>query len=119
MSRPPVAEGGRRIDLHTHTTFSDGLLTPVELVRHALARRLSALAITDHDSVEALAHARPALDSTLELVPGIEVSTTQDGLDLHVLGYYVDADDPALRSRLERFREERRAAQVAGRAGGR
>jgi predicted metal-dependent phosphoesterase TrpH len=113
MSRPPVAEGGRRIDLHAHTTFSDGLLTPEELVRHALERRLSALAITDHDSVEALARARAILDPTLELIPGIEVSTTLDGLDLHVLGYYVDAQDVALLARLERFREERRERALA------
>jgi len=113
MNRPPVAEGGRRIDLHAHTTFSDGLLTPEELVGHALARRLSALAITDHDSLGALPRARRALDTTLELVPGIEISTALDGLDLHLLGYYVDADDAALRARLERFREERRERALA------
>jgi predicted metal-dependent phosphoesterase TrpH len=113
MSRPPVAEGGRRIDLHAHTTFSDGLLTPEELVRHALERRLSALAITDHDSVEALGRARAALDTTLELIPGIEVSTSLDGLDLHILGYYVDAQDASLLARLERFREERRERALA------
>jgi predicted metal-dependent phosphoesterase TrpH len=113
MSRPPVPEGGRRIDLHAHTMFSDGLLSPEELVHHALARRLSALAITDHDSVEALPRARAALDATLELVPGIEVSTTLNTLDLHILGYYVDAEDSALRARLERFREERRERALA------
>ncbi|MGH7743152.1 MAG: PHP domain-containing protein [Candidatus Eiseniibacteriota bacterium] len=113
MNRPPAPEGGRRIDLHAHTTFSDGLMSPEELVRHAIARRLSALAITDHDSVEALARARPALDSTLELVPGIEISTSLNGLDLHMLGYYLDADDTALRARLDRFREERRDRALA------
>lgn len=113
MNRPPVSEGGRRIDLHAHTTFSDGLMSPEALVHHAIARRLSALAITDHDSVEALSRARPALDATLELVPGIEISTSQNGLDLHILGYYVDAEDTALLARLERFREERRERALA------
>jgi len=112
MSRPPV-EGGRRIDLHAHTLFSDGLMSPEELVNHALVRRLSALAITDHDSVEGLPRARAALDPTLELVPGIEISTSHDGLDLHILGYYIDAEDSALRARLERFREERRDRALA------
>ncbi len=107
MSRPPVPEGGRRIDLHAHTTYSDGSLTPEQLIQHAIERRLAVLAITDHDSVDAVAPARRAAGSTIELVPGIEISTTREGADLHVLGYYVDPADAVLRRRLERFRGER------------
>ena len=75
MQRPTAVEGGRRIDLHAHTTFSDGTMSPESLVRHAMAKKLAALAITDHDSVDALDPARRAADATLEVVPGIEIST--------------------------------------------
>ena len=107
MHRPPVAKGGRRVDLHAHTLFSDGLLTPEAVVARALERSLAALAITDHDSVEGIERARLAAGSALELVPGIEVSSTLDGLDLHILGYYIDPEHDELTGALARFREER------------
>jgi predicted metal-dependent phosphoesterase TrpH len=107
MARPPASEGGRRIDLHTHTLYSDGTLSPAALVAHARERRLAALGITDHDSVAGLAEARAAAGTSLEVVPGIEISTALEGLDLHILGYYVDAEDEGLRTRLTRFRQER------------
>ncbi len=113
MSLPPAVPGGRRIDLHTHTRFSDGSLTPEALVALALERHLAALAITDHDSVEALDPARTAAGSALELVPGIEMSSALGGFDLHVLGYYVDGAHPGLIATLARFRDERmRRAQA-------
>jgi predicted metal-dependent phosphoesterase TrpH len=107
MGGPPPPAGGLRIDLHCHTTFSDGELAPDALVRRAIARRVGVLAITDHDSVEALPAARAAAGRALELVPGIEISTSAGGLDLHMLGYYVDAENRELSMRLARFREER------------
>lgn len=107
MHRPPVAKGGRRVDLHAHTLYSDGLLTPEAVVAHAVERSLAALAITDHDSVEGIEAARLAAGSALELVPGIEVSSSLDGQDLHILGYYIDPGDPELTEALARFREER------------
>lgn len=107
MGGPPPLTGGRRIDLHAHTTFSDGDLAPDALVRRALARGISALSITDHDSIEALPLARVAAGSALELIPGIEISTSQTGLDLHILGYYIDVGNRELGSRLARFRDER------------
>ena len=107
MQRPTAVEGGRRIDLHAHTTFSDGTMSPESLVRHAMAKKLAALAITDHDSVDALDPARRAADATLEVVPGIEISTCSDGLDLHLLGYFIDSTDATLRERLLEFRAER------------
>jgi len=106
---PPAFRGGRRIDLHAHTRISDGSLGPEELVALAIERQLAALAITDHDAVEAIAQARAAAGSGLELVPGIEMSTAADGLDLHLLGYFLDATHPPLLQTLVRFREERRA----------
>lgn len=108
MSGPPRLEGGRRVDLHTHTTYSDGSLSPLELVQRAVDAGLAALGITDHDSVEALPEARAAAGSRIEIVPGIEVSSSRNGHELHVLGYYLDTESPALRERLARFGEERR-----------
>ena len=107
MAGPPLGQGGLRIDLHAHTTFSDGDLTPEALVRRAIARRVGVLAITDHDSIEALPQARAAAGSALELIPGIEISTSEGGLDLHILGYFIDPGNRELALRLSRFREER------------
>ena len=107
MPRPPAPEGGRRIDLHAHTSYSDGMLTPEALIAHARERNLAAIAVTDHDSVDGLGEARVAAGSTLEVVPGIEISTAMNGLDLHILGYFVDPQDEELIARLARFRQER------------
>jgi hypothetical protein len=107
MSRPPLPKGGRRVDLHAHTLYSDGVLTPEAVVARALERSLAALAITDHDSVEGVEPARVAAGSSLELVPGIEVSSSLNGVDLHILGYYLDPEDDELARSLARFREER------------
>ncbi len=106
-SRPPHA-GGRRLELHAHTHFSDGVLSPEALVALALERGLRALAVTDHDSVEGVAPALAAATGQLEVVPGIEVSSTLEGHDLHVLGYFVEAGSEPLARRLGQFREERR-----------
>jgi predicted metal-dependent phosphoesterase TrpH len=114
----PQARGGR-IELHAHTHFSDGTLSPAELVALAAERGLAALAITDHDSVEGVPFALAAADTLRttrtgdvvalpEIVPGIEISSSLEGNDLHVLGYFVDWRSEALASRLASFREERR-----------
>ena len=105
--RPPRT-GDRRLELHAHTHFSDGALAPEALVELAVERQLFALAVTDHDSVEGVAPATAAAAGRLEVVPGIEVSSTLEGHDLHVLGYFVDPGHAPLMRRLERFREERR-----------
>jgi predicted metal-dependent phosphoesterase TrpH len=111
-SRPPRA-GGRRLELHAHTHFSDGHLSPSALVSLAVERGLFALAITDHDSVEGVAEAQSAAGSSLEVVPGIEVSSAIEGQDVHVLGYFVDPTHEPLRERLLRFRDERRERALA------
>jgi predicted metal-dependent phosphoesterase TrpH len=98
----------RLIDLHLHTTASDGTLTPSELVSRALAAGLSILSITDHDTTAGSDAARPvARDAGLQLVPGIEISAVADGRDLHVLGYFIDNASAALRAFLERQRVDR------------
>ncbi len=113
MSRPVVRAGGRRVDLHTHTLFSDGALTPAALVNRAIERGLSALSITDHDAIDALEPAREAAAQAIEIVPGIEISCMHDGGELHVLGYFIDPKDERLSSRLIRFREERMQRAMA------
>lgn len=107
------AQHGGRLELHAHTHFSDGLLSPAELVERALEAGITALAITDHDSVEGVAPAVEAAAGRLEVVPGIEISSSFEGLDLHILGYFVDPTSVPLLSALERFRLERRERAIA------
>lgn len=113
MSGGPARAGARRVDLHAHTLFSDGQLTPEALIARALERELYALAITDHDTVEGVPRAIAAAPATLVVVPGIEISTSLDGADLHVLGYFVRPGDATLDRRLAGFREERRQRALA------
>lgn len=79
-----------RIDLHLHSTASDGSLDPAALVEAAVAGRLDVVALTDHDTVAGLAPARAAAVDRIEVIPGVELSTTWDGRELHVLGYDID-----------------------------
>ncbi len=104
---PPAAPGGRMVDLHSHTHFSDGSLSPEALVDYAIQRKLAALSITDHDSIGALVSARAAAGPHIEIVPGIELSCALGGSELHLLGYFIDPLDEGLLARLTRFREER------------
>ncbi len=87
----------KRIDLHIHTTASDGTATPEEAVREASRLGLAAIAITDHDTAGGYARAAAEAEKTgLEVVPGIEISTKYGG-PVHILGYYIDVASPALR----------------------
>jgi len=97
-----------RVDLHAHSTASDGELTPAELVRYAHARGLSALALTDHDSVDGIDAALAAARGTaLEIIPGVELSCDVPQTEVHVLGYFVDWRAPAFEAMLVKFREGR------------
>jgi predicted metal-dependent phosphoesterase TrpH len=109
----PARPAGRRVDLHAHTFFSDGQLSPEELVEHALSRGLVALAVTDHDTVEGVARALVAGGGRIRIVPGIEISSVLDGHDLHVLGFFIDYQSESLREKLDSFREERRGRALA------
>jgi predicted metal-dependent phosphoesterase TrpH len=96
------------IDLHTHTVYSDGTFTPTELLRLARDRELDVVALTDHDTMNGLAEAsRAAAELSVELVPGIELSTVYEGKGVHILCYYAQPDDRALRDELDRLRTER------------
>lgn len=91
----------RAIDLHVHTTASDGTLTGGEAVSLAAASGLSAIAITDHDTVSGYAEAAQAGKKLgVEVIPGIEISTKYGGA-VHILGYYIDPDSEKLRPVLD------------------
>jgi predicted metal-dependent phosphoesterase TrpH len=93
----PDSKMAGRADLHVHTTHSDGACSPGEVVQAAANLRLAALAITDHDSLSALAVARPeAARLGIELVGGIELTAERDGREVHILGHFVRDDDPTL-----------------------
>ncbi|MET9557940.1 PHP domain-containing protein [Streptomyces sp. NPDC006645] len=99
-----------RIDLHTHSTASDGTDTPAELVRNAAAAGLDVVALTDHDTTRGHAEALKALgelDSGLTLVTGAELSCRADGVSLHMLAYLFDADEPQLLRERELVRDDR------------
>jgi predicted metal-dependent phosphoesterase TrpH len=98
----------RRVDLHTHSTASDGEFSPAELAQLALARGLSAIALTDHDTVAGLDAAIAAARATpLEVVPGVELSCDVPQTEVHVLGYFIDWHDTYFESMLEKFRDGR------------
>jgi hypothetical protein len=102
-----------RLDLHLHTTASDGSWPPEAVVRQARAGGLDVIAITDHDTTAGLdAAATAARASGMRLVPGCELSSTHEGRDVHVLGYGVDPDADALR-RYEARAGDRRRARMA------
>ncbi|WOD39355.1 PHP domain-containing protein [Nodosilinea sp. E11] len=105
------------LDLHSHTTFSDGSLTPTELVAAALESGLRALAITDHDTLAGWDEAELAAGDRLEVVPGVELSTVEGGRSLHILGFYPNrtALEPPLSQRLAGRR--RRAQHMVDKLG--
>ena len=96
------------IDLHLHTTASDGRCTPTELLERAAAAGVTAMAVTDHDTtaavgeVQALARARD-----IEAISGIEITAVEAGRDVHILGYFIDQDNAQLATFLSRQRAQR------------
>ncbi len=97
-----------RIDLHLHTTHSDGSQTPAEVVKLAHDAGVSALAITDHDITTGLPEAiATGQELGIEIIPGIEISSRHGESELHVLGYFLKWEDPQLNERLMTLRESR------------
>jgi 3',5'-nucleoside bisphosphate phosphatase len=97
-----------RADLHTHTTASDGKCRPADNVKLAKAAGLAAVAITDHDTVAGVAEALEAgRQEGVIVVPGVEISTSANGKDIHVLGYGFSPENPQLLRRLEAHRNGR------------
>lgn len=97
-----------KVDLHTHTTFSDGFYSPGELIRRAKAAGIEILGITDHDNLA-------AIDETteigkrfgIEVIPGVEISTDLRDKEIHILAYFIEPGNPELERYLTFFREER------------
>ncbi len=96
-----------RVDLHLHTTASDGQLSPTGLVRLAIEHGLAVIAITDHDTTNGIEEAQQTAQRSLIVIPGIELSADDDGVDVHMLGYFIDFHTPAFQERLARFRDDR------------
>ncbi|WP_333776417.1 PHP domain-containing protein [Streptomyces sp. IBSBF 3136] len=96
-----------RIDLHCHSTASDGTDTPAELVRNAAAAGLDVVALTDHDTTRGYADAIAALPEGLTLVTGAELSCRVDGVSMHLLAYLFDPEEPALLAERELVRDDR------------
>ena len=104
------------IDLHCHSTVSDGLLTPTQLVEHAAARGVDVLALTDHDDVGGLAEARAmAAERNITLINGVEISVDWRGQTLHIVGLGIDPEHPDLACGLSSIRNGRmvRARNIA------
>lgn len=100
----------RRYDLHCHSTRSDGLLAPAEIVRRAASRGVDVLALTDHDEVAGLAEAQEAArDTALEFVCGSELSVSWEDLTIHVIALHIDPVHAALVAGLEAIRHGREA----------
>ncbi len=96
------------IDLHTHTTASDGRCTPEELVARATAAGISVLAVTDHDTMAGCAAAAAACrQAGIDFVPGIEITAVAAEKDVHVLGYFLDPDAESMQSFLAEQRQRR------------
>ena len=96
-------------DFHTHSTCSDGRLTPTQLVELAASRGVRVLALTDHDTIDGLEEARAAAarHPGFTLVPGVELSCDVPGTEVHMLGLFIDPTNEPLRSELDRFRRGR------------
>lgn len=96
------------IDLHLHTTASDGRCTPRELVARAAAAGVLVMAVTDHDTTAALAEVREAAhESGLQTISGIEITAVEEGRDIHMLGYLFDPSNAALGTLLQTSRQAR------------
>jgi len=105
------------IDLHSHSIFSDGSLTPEELIEQACAAGLRAVALTDHDTTAGLPRFLKAAEGrTVRAIPGVEISADFSPGTMHMLGYFIRPDDPALEERLVWIREGRdqRNAEILG-----
>ena len=115
-----LATANSRVDLHCHTTASDGGLSPKELVARAASLGIEVLAITDHDTTQGVPEARSeARRQGVVLVPGVEISAVSGRKEIHLLGYFVDPDHAGLQTLLSRAREARRtrARQMLERLG--
>ncbi len=107
-----------KADLHLHTVYSDGALPPRDLLDQARRAGLTTISITDHDNTGALQEALDhGMQLGIEVIPGVELSTTIEGQDIHLLGYFFDPENRTLQEYLTLFRTERyrRAERIVAR----
>lgn len=109
-----------KIDLHIHTNYSDGTLTPEELVDSAIEVGLTTIAITDHDNVSGYYIAKKYIeqnDKQLSIIPGIEINTFYKKQEIHILGYFMDFENPEFKAMIEKQRKARKiqAQEIAKR----
>lgn len=102
-----------RLDLHLHSSASDGAVDPVQLVDLATRGRLDVIALTDHDTTAGLAAAMAAAAGRIEVIPGVELSTTFDGREVHMLGYLIDPAGQELTA-FSRHAATRRQIRMSG-----
>ena len=108
LSRQPTRTPMSTVDLHTHTTFSDGVITPTELLQRAAKLGLVALALTDHETVAGLPEARTAAqERSIDFIPGVELNTDVGRHEVHILGYFVDDTDPIFLNALNLLEQQR------------
>ncbi|MBN9013114.1 MAG: PHP domain-containing protein [Rhizobiales bacterium] len=97
-----------RVDLHTHSAYSDGVLSPSDLIAEAKRAGVSRLGLTDHDTLAGLPEAnRAANEAGIELIPGVELSADEREVEVHILGYFVPERSPVLNEALARFARDR------------
>ncbi len=95
-------------DLHLHTSYSDGSFNPEQLLEEAQKHRFSAIAVTDHDTIEGLAHLEGLVEKCdLEVVPGVEITTSGGSSEFHILGYFIDKNNEGLLDKLGFNRNQR------------
>lgn len=95
-------------DLHLHTTASDGLMSPVEIVKRAAELGIKIISVTDHDTTEGTSAAQAAGEKFgIRVIPGVELSTELNKEEIHVLGYYIDHQSPMLQDKLSRLKKAR------------
>lgn len=98
----------RLADLHIHTYYSDSTSSPEEVVEQAINAKMSAIAITDHDIIDGVPFAIKAAEGkSLEIIPGIELSSEYEGKDIHILGYFIDIEKGPLVEKCQIFLEAR------------
>lgn len=109
------------VDLHVHTKYSDGILTPDQMLKKAVDAGLSAISITDHDTIDGCLIAHTLLDKyDIELINGVEFSAYEGSREYHILGYALDPDYKPLRKHLELFKvsREKRARKITAKLNG-
>lgn len=103
-----LANTQKRADLHVHTYYSDGTFSPEEVVRYAAKLKLAAVGICDHDCTDGIKEAHEAaLDYGVEIVPGVEITSEKEGIEIHILGYFVDTETRSLADVISKLRNNR------------